>query len=115
MSKYDQYYLIQQRERFDTKQSNLWVSEQGLDPESFQCTDVRLLRAQQQAQIILAQHSELITRSQRDTLECFVKKMSNRKARIRLHPRSAMVVMNISSKINRKLFNQHRQLIKAKT
>jgi type IV pilus biogenesis protein CpaD/CtpE len=115
MSKYDQYHRIQQKERDDTALAQKWVSEQGLNPDSFASTDVSQLRAQQQAQIILTQHSDLITRSQRDTLECFVKKMSNKKSRSRLHPRAANVVMNISSKINRQLFNQYRQLIKATT
>jgi hypothetical protein len=113
MSKYDQHYQIRQRERSDTARADQWIAAQGLDAESFQGTNVRLLRAQRQAHTLLSQHSDLLTQSQRRTLEDFKKKMAGKKTRSRLNPSAANAVLNIGSKINRQLFKQHRHLIMA--
>lgn len=113
MSKYDQHHQIQQRTRKDTANTDQWVAAQGLDADSFQGTNIRLLRAQQQAHTLLSQHSDLLTQSQRKALEDFKEKMSNKKTRNRLKPTAANVVLNIGSKINRQLFKQHRHLIMA--
>ena len=115
MSKYDQHHQIQQRAQRDTEKADQWVAAQGLNSQSFQETDIRLLRAQQQAHTLLSQHSDLLTQSQREALEEFREKMANRKTRNRLKPSAANVALNIGSKINRQLFKQHRHLIMAKT
>ncbi len=115
MSKYDQHHQIQQRAQRDTEKADQWVAAQGLNSQSFQETNIRLLRAQQHAHTLLSQHSDLLTQSQREALEEFREKMANRKTRNRLKPSAANVALNIGSKINRQLFKQHRHLIMAKT
>jgi len=94
----------------DTYETNKWVHEMGMDVGSFQSTHLKLLQAQQQAHVITAHHGKFLTEQQRHTLEHFQKLMNNKKTRKHLKPDAANSVLNISSKVNRKLFKQHRQL-----
>ena len=90
-----------------------WLRDNGIAVQSFGITHIRLLQAQQQAHALLSQHSNLLTHSQRTTLEHFQQAMTNKRTRNRLKPASANPILNISSKINRKLFKQHRSLAQA--
>jgi hypothetical protein len=90
-----------------------WLRDNGIAVQSFGITHIRLLQAQQQAHALLSQHSNLLTHSQHTTLEHFPLAMSNKRTRNRLKPASANPILNISSKINRQLFNQHRSLAQA--
>jgi len=90
-----------------------WLRDNGIAVQSFGITHIRLLQAQQQAHALLSQHSNLLTQSQRTTLEHFQRAMTNKRTRNRLKPASANPVLNISSKINRQLFKQHRSLAQA--
>jgi membrane protease subunit (stomatin/prohibitin family) len=90
-----------------------WLRDNGIAVQSFGITHIRLLQAQQQAHALLSQHSNLLTQSQRITLEHFQQAMTNKRTRNRLKPASANPVLNISSKINRQLFKKHRSLAQA--
>jgi membrane protease subunit (stomatin/prohibitin family) len=90
-----------------------WLRDNGIAVQSFGITHIRLLQAQQQAHALLSQHSTLLTQSQRTTLEHFQQAMTNKRTRNRLKPASANPILNISSKINRQLFKQHRSLAQA--
>ena len=90
-----------------------WLRDNGIAVQTFGTTHIRLLQAQQQAHALLTNHSNLLTQSQRTTLEQFQQAMSNKRTRCRLKPTSANPVLNISSKINRQLFKQHRHLAQA--
>ena len=87
-----------------------WLRDNGIAVQTFGTTHIRLLQAQQQAHALLTQHSNLLTQSQRTTLETFQHQMAHKNTRIKLKPTAANPVLNISSKINRQLFKQHRQL-----
>ena len=90
-----------------------WLRDNGIDVQSFGITHIRLLQAQQQAHALLSEHINLLTQSQRNTLEHFQQAMTNTRTRNRLKPASANPVLNISSKIHRQLFKQHRSLTQA--
>jgi hypothetical protein len=87
-----------------------WLRDNGIAVQTFGTTHIRLLQAQQQAHALLTQHSNLLTQNQRTTLETFQHQMAHKKTRIKLKPTAANPILNISSKINRQLFKQHKQL-----
>ncbi len=109
----DQQHQIHLRTHWHTHDTNCWLAEQGLHADTFGTTHIRLLQAQQQAHTLLTQHRNLLTDSQRTALEQFSQQMQQRRTRSKLKPAAASVVLNISSRINRQLFRQHRQLKQA--
>jgi hypothetical protein len=108
-----QQFQINLRSDCQTQHTNRWLAEQGLDADTFGTTHIRLLQAQQQAHTLLTHHSRLLKDSQRMTLERFQQQMRRPKTRSRLKPTAANAVLNISTRINRQLFKQHRQLTQA--
>ena len=110
MKKHEQQYQIQRQETTDTITADKWIASSGLDVRTFSSTHIRLLQAQQQASTILKFNQNLLTNSQRRTLEHFQKQMAHKNTRVKLKPQAAIPVLNISAKINRQLFKQHRQI-----
>ena len=92
--------------------TNEWLASEGICSDTLNTTHIRLLQAQQQAHALLTHHQNLLTDSQRTTLERFSQQMRQRRKRSQLKPEAANAVLNISSKINRQLFRQYRQLTK---
>ena len=113
MQKHELQHQIRKHEAADTIKANDWLADAGLNAQTFGTTHIRLLQAQQKAHALLTHHSNLLTQSQRTTLEQFQQAMSIKRTRCRLKPVSANPVLNISSKINRHLFKQHRHLTQA--
>jgi hypothetical protein len=113
MQKHELQHQIRKHEKADTIKANDWLADTGLNAKTFDTTHIQLLQAQRQAHALLSQHSNLLTQSQRTTLENFQQAMTNKRTRNRLKPASANPVLNISSKINRQLFKQHRSLKQA--
>jgi hypothetical protein len=113
MQKHELQHQIRNQETADTIKANEWLADAGFNAQTFGTTHIRLLQAQQQAHALLSQHSNLLTHSQRTTLEHFQQAMTNKRTRNRLKPASANPILNISSKINRQLFKQHRSLAQA--
>ena len=104
-----QYQMLRVAHK-NTIQTDKWLHGTGLDAGTFQSTHIKLLQAQQQAHVIIKHHSKLLTEQQRHTLEHFQHLMHNKKTRKHLKPNAGKSVLNISSKINRQLFRQYRQL-----
>jgi hypothetical protein len=113
MQKHELQHQIRNHETADTIKANEWLTDAGFNAQTFGSTNIRLLQAQQQAHALLSQHSNLLTQSQRTTLEHFQQAMTNKRTCNRLKPASANPVLNISSKINRQLFKQHKSLAQA--
>jgi hypothetical protein len=103
-------FEILRQSHIDTYETNEWLWKEGFNESTFNSTHIKLLQAQQQAHALLTYHSNLITTSQAATLRHFQHLMANKNTRIKLKPSAANPVLNISSKINRQLFKQHRQL-----
>ena len=87
-----------------------WLRDNGIAVNSFAVTDVKLLRAQKTAHILLTQNNDLLTTSQVKKLKAFQSTMSNKKARAKLKPDHAYSIFNINTKINRQLFKQYKKL-----
>ena len=104
LSKADLQRLTPQRERLDTLQTDKWLSSNGFDVNTFSSTHIKLLQAQQQANLILNEHQHLLTQEQRRTLENFKTIMAHKRKREKLKPSAAFPILNIASKINRQLF-----------
>ena len=113
MSKRHLQHHIARRQQTDTAEADNWIREIGLNPHDYQSVDVRLLQAQRVAHTLLTEHTNLLDSLQRDTLESFQKRMSCQRSRRKLRPQAANAVLNIGSQINRKIFKEHRALIKA--
>ena len=106
-------FEILRQSHIDNYETNEWLWKEGFNESSFNNTHIKLLQAQQQAHALLKHHSNLLTTSQAATLRHFQHLMTNKKTRIKLKPTAAYPVLNISSKINRQLFKQHKQLTQA--
>jgi hypothetical protein len=113
MKKTKLQHQITQQTRKDTLTADKWLAEQGIDTNIVSTTHIRLIQAQRQAHQLLTHNRNLLTTEQQRTLRNFQQLMAHKRTRDRLKPNSANAVLNISSKINRQLFKQHRQLNKA--
>jgi type IV pilus biogenesis protein CpaD/CtpE len=109
----EKQHKINQRCANDTLSADNWLRQQGLDVKTFGTTPIRQLQAQHHAHQIITHHGDLLTQSQRLTLETFLQQMQTKRARDKIKAGSVNQVLNISSKVNRQLFRQHRQHMKA--
>jgi len=89
-----------------------WLRDNGITVCVFNTADDKLLQAQKTAHTLLTQHTNLLTADQIQTLTTFTKRMAHKNTRTKLTPKSAYPILNISTKINRQLFQQYRQLNK---
>jgi hypothetical protein len=103
-------FQINRRCDNETISTNDWLASQGFNTGSFGTTHIKLLQAQQQATQLLKHHGNLLTNSQRNSLESFQHQMAHKNTRIKIKPSAAFPILNISSKINRQIFKQHKQL-----
>jgi hypothetical protein len=109
----NEQYAVAQRQRKDTKATNKWLAASGIKSTALFDTDIKLLKAQEQATYSIKHYSDLLTSAQRKTLMNFRRKMKSSSTRQTLTIQSAAPILNICSKINRQLFKRHRQLHKA--
>ena len=109
LSKADLQRRINQLERADTLQTAEWLSSNGFGINTFGSTHIKLLQAQQQANLILNEHQHLLTKEQRRTLENFKTIMANKRKSKKLKPSAAFPILNIATKINRQLFKLVKQ------
>ncbi|NBR25175.1 MAG: DUF4350 domain-containing protein [Micrococcales bacterium] len=103
------------KERLDDGLTADWLRDNGITVRVFNTADDKLLQAQKTAHILLTQPTNLLTADQIQTLQAFIKRMKSKHTRAKLTPKSAYPVLNISTKINRQLFQKYRQLNKTVT
>ena len=96
--------------KYNETETQQWIRNNGMNVAAFNNTHIRLLQAQQQAHTLLTHHGNLLDSTQRTTLRHFQQQMKDKRTRIRLKSSAALPILNISSKINRQLFKQHRKL-----
>jgi len=109
----DKQHQIHRHQLKSEEQVETWLAKQGLSKKTFDATPIYLLKAQLQAHQLLTKNSNLLTIEQTNTIKNFQRLMAQKRTRERLKPSIANSILNISSKINRKLFKQHRQINKA--
>ncbi len=105
----DSQYQINRKQTADTWAADSWIRDQGFTLKAFEQTEGKILQAQQQAHQILKHHPYLLDENQRRVLVAFHRKFFNDKRRKQITTEAAFKVLNISTKINRKLFKAHRK------
>lgn len=100
MNKKELQHQTRNREKQDTLATNNWLAQHGFDASTFSKTNIRLLKAQQQANLLLSEHRSLLSSSQVRTLEIFQQQMADKHKRAKLQPQAATSVLKISKTIN---------------
>jgi hypothetical protein len=96
------------------RQTSKWLTANGINPKLFASADILLLQAQKEAHQLLRLHRSLLTDEQHSTLTNYLSAMNSRNLKGRIPLRRAYAVMNIGTRIKRKLFKLNRTLIKGK-
>ena len=94
-------YTIQQRNKKDTKSTNYWLKNNGVNAEKIADTHLHLLQAQIIATNILKNNSNLLAPSEAHILNNFLVAMRRPQ---NVTKAQAHKVMNIGTSINRKMF-----------
>jgi len=108
-----QYQILRKNDK-DTLTTEKWIKDTGLNVCVFNRLPVQVLKAQQVAHTLLSQNLNLLTTEQIKTLRAFQRKVGNTKNHKSLKPTTAYPILNISNKINRQLFKQHKKLSQSK-
>ena len=108
-----QYQILRKNDK-DTLTTEKWIKDTGLNVCVFNRLPVQVLKAQQVVDTLLTQNLNLLTTEQIKTLRSFQRKVGNTKNHKSLKPTTAYPILNISNKINRQLFKQHKQLSQSK-
>ena len=87
-----------------------WLRDIGLNEKTFNTANLKVVRAQAMANTLLTQHRPLLSNGQIHSLTAFVEAFGNKRERQRITDAFCYCVMNINTRINRKLFKQHRKL-----
>ena len=98
------------KQRLDDGLTADWLRDMGITVRVFNTADDKLLQAQKTAHTLLTQHTKLLTADQIQTLTNFTKRMKSKHTRAKLTAKSAYPILNISTKINRQLFQQYKQV-----
>ncbi len=98
------------KERLNDGLTADWLRDNGITVRMFNTADDKLLQAQKTAHTLLTQHTNLLTADQIGILSTFTKRMAHKNTRVKLTTKSAYPVLNISTKINRLLFQQYKQI-----
>lgn len=86
----------------DTKQSNDWLKENGINSQTFAFTHVKLIQAQQKAHDLLTNFKGLLTSAQEKKLKDFQIKMNTGYIRKKLKPEAAKAIFVINTQVKRK-------------
>lgn len=91
-----------------------WLKSVHITPKFLSDTDIatEFLQAQREAETLLRNFPEHLSRSQSYQLVDFLRRLGNRKQRRRMNISRAYVVLNIAAKINRQCFREYRALNK---
>ncbi len=87
-----------------------WLKANGVSEQLFEKADIWLLQAHIAATNILKHNIEQLTDKERDLLMNYCTAMLNSKQRNSITKRTTYLVLNISKRINRYIFKQHRKL-----
>jgi hypothetical protein len=94
-----------------------WLKSVHITPKYLADTTIEteFLFAQREAETLLKEFSGYLDVRQSYVLCNYLKRLKNAKLRNKMSISAAHQVLNIASKVNRKLFVAHKQLIKTKT
>ena len=96
----------------DEQLANNWLIDNGITQTLFNKVQVFQLQAYKAATNILKHNFELLTDKEKDLLMNYCTAMLNSRQRNSITKRNTYQILNIGTRINRKLFKQYRKLIK---
>ena len=101
-------------EAITASRTELWLKSVHITPKFLADTDIptEFLQAQREAETILRNFPEYLTKSQSYQLANFLRRLSNRRLRQVMPIGSAHAVLNIAAKVNRQCFRKYRELKK---
>ncbi len=91
-----------------------WLKSIHITPKFLADTDIptEFLQAQREAETLLRNFPEYLTKSQSYQLADFLRRLSNRRLRHAMPIGAAHAVLNIAAKVNRQCFRKYRELKK---
>jgi antibiotic biosynthesis monooxygenase (ABM) superfamily enzyme len=91
-----------------------WLKSVHITPKFLSDTDIatEFLQAQREAETLLRNFPEYLTKSQSYQLVNFLRRLANRRLRQAMPIGTAHAVLNIAAKINRQCFREYRALNK---
>ena len=101
-------------EAITSHRTERWLKSVYITPKFLADTDIptEFLQAQREAETILRNFHEYLTKSQSYQLANFLRRLSNRRLRQVMPIGSAHAVLNIAAKVNRQCFRKYRELKK---
>lgn len=78
-----------------------WIRNNGMNVKLFNTTHIKLLQAEKLAHQLINVYKSLLTTSQIQILDHFLKRMKIKKIRQKLKPEAANQILNIGTKIKR--------------
>ena len=94
----------------DEELANNWLKDNGITDKLFNELQVFQLQAYKAATNILKHNVELLKTNEYEQLTSYCKQLLNSKQRRSITARNTYQILNISTRINRQLFKQYRQL-----
>ncbi len=94
----------------DEQLTNDWLKDNAITDKLFNETQVFQLQAYKAATNILKHNVELLKTNEYELLTSYCKRILNSRQRRSITARNTYQILNISTRINRQLFKQYRQL-----
>lgn len=92
------------------KQTDKWITDNGLDTKTFNATDIEILQARKIAHRLLKEHAKLLGQNEAAALNNFIRAVASSKNLGKVTLGQCYKVMNIGTAVNRKLFKAHRKI-----
>lgn len=92
---------INSRQKYDSKITDNFLREQGLNPNTFAVMDIKIVQAKRVASELLKSYLKHLTKEQIRVLNKFNRKVANKKKCGQLKPAMAYPILNLAAKIKR--------------
>ena len=99
----------------DTAATNRWLKRCGISERDLTDSKTLLLRAQKTAHELVAHHTDVMEAEETVLLRCFAQCSTNSRRRQCITESQCYAVLNLAKRINRRVFKQYKQLIKAQS
>ena len=115
LNKWERQQQIAANTQRDTAATNRWLKSCGISEGDLSESKTLLLRAQKTAHELLAHHTDVMTAEEIVVLNQFAQRSTNSGQRQRITDSQCYAVLNLAKRINRRVFKQYKQLIKAQS
>lgn len=96
------------------KQTADWLKANGLDEKSFMVFELPYLQAQQAAYFIMKYNAAMLNVEETDLLNNYLIDIKHKAKRHKITKKTVYRVLNLSTKINRQLFKEHKAINKGR-